>query len=204
MKADINAISSALAKDENLEWASGPEPFEPVDRYNKKPLLRRWILCCVIGVALIIIYCVAVFRSDAAAFSIVIPVVIAFVAIYIAILPLLDARLLMRKKTFVLTNKRAILYESDSNQKSFPFEIMDAVRIIHKEGGLCDVLFGSPAIKRPYYKVRLTALIPKEKIKDDDSVVRGMAFYNVTGADRIKSLIPEGIPVEETELSEKI
>ena len=204
MKADINAISSILSGDETLEWASGAEPFETIDRYNQKFMKRRWILCAVIAVVLIAAYCIATAGSDAVGFTIIIPVIIAVVAVYIALLPFLDAKTLRTKKTFVLTNKRAILYESDSNHKSFPFKIMDAVKIIRKEDGLCDVLFGSAAIKRSYSKIRLTALMPKESMRDEDSIVRGMAFYNVTGSDRIKSLIPEGIPVTETDISNEI
>ena len=204
MNADLASISAILAKEESLEWASRPEPFETVDATNKKALIRRWLLCAVVGIALIVIYIIAASKSDSAGITPIIPIVIAVVAIYIAVLPFLDARTIRRKKTFVLTNRRAILYESDSNLKSFPFENMDEVKIIRKGGNLCDVLFGSAAIKRPYYKIRLTALMPRESMKDADSFVRGMAFYNVTGADRIKSLIPEGLKITVSELSKEL
>ena len=78
---------------------------------------------------------------------------------------------------------------------------IDEVKIIDKGKDIGDVIFGSEAIKYPYSRIYLLTLIPREST-DNDNKVTGMAFYNVAGLSRIRALLPKGIPVRESKLSD--
>ena len=200
---NVNAIQSVLGKGETLEWAAKAEPFKVIDEATKKHIHIRWIIAAVVAAAVIALYTVVINGADGAEFTPVIPIIIIAVAAYTCVVPFTDASIIKRR-TIVVTNKRAIIYESDSNHKELPFEYIDEAKFIDKGNGIGDVLLGSPAVKTPYRKIRVLTIMPKEKMKDGDNIVRGVAFFNVAGFAQIKELLPKTVKITECKLSDVI
>ena len=196
---DIDSIRPLLEKGETVEWAAKAEPFETVNKYNKSAFTMRVIISLIAAVILIVIYAAAVNNSETVHFNIVLPVIIAAVALFMAFRPYLDARSLKKKLTFIVTNKNVAIREGESSLKAMPLNSIDEALFINKGDGIGDVVFGSAAIKRPYRKIVITTLVPLEALGNTEGVA-GMAFYNVKGYENIKELLSPNTKISETTL----
>ena len=196
MQIDINSFKSILGRDESVEWAGRPEPFETIDKYNKKPFMIRLIAALAIAVILIVIYYVKMAGQTQPA----VPVILIAVAAFVIITPLLDARAIRKKRVYIITDKNIYTYGGETSSKKMPLSILDEVKILDKGDGISDVFFGSAAIKKPYKKIRSVTLQPIESDVSGQTVICGIVYYNIAGAEKIKALLPSGVKITEEKL----
>lgn len=192
-------LQKILDSGESVEWAGRPEPFKAVDSHNRMSVIIRCIVTIVIAALLIVGYFVMVKKSESPV-SPWAPLIILAFAIFLLCRPFTDARTLTKKAIFVITDRNAISYISESNFKKMPLSDIDAAQFIDKGNGVGDIILGSDAIKRPYSKIHLTTLMPRES-SDDSAKITGMAFYNVAGFENIRSLLPKTVKITDCKLS---
>jgi hypothetical protein len=197
MNIDISVFDRVLDKDESLEWVGKAEPFKAVDEANKKSMNMRWLLCGALAVVLTAAYIIYVSMSGIA-MQIVVPIVTICVPLFAAIRPILDSGTIKRKLIFAMTNKRAIVFVSETNYSSMNLDKIDEVKIIDKGNGIGHVVFGSVAMNIPEAKLRYLALAPKSDYVNDEKVIEGMVFYNVAEIKKIKSMLDKSTKVMES------
>ena len=194
MNVDIQIFESVLEDGEYVEWVGRTKPFPLIDATNKKRILERWIGCVAFAIILIVAYFISISNSSAEV-MIGVPVVIVCAAILVAIMPLLDKKALEKKVVYSLTNNRALVHKAGSSGDGGYFSIsLDSsadVKIISKNGGVSDVLFGAAAVNAPEQKLRRIALIPKVNEESEKEKTTGIVFYNIDDVDvkKIKELL---------------
>lgn len=197
MNIDISVFDRILDKDESLEWVGKAEPFKTVDETNKKSMNLRWLVCGVIAVVLTAAYITYVSMSGIP-MQIVVPIVTIVVPLFAAVRPMLDSGTIRRKLIFAMTNKRAIVFVSETNYSSMGLDKIDEVKIIDKGNGIGHVVFGSAAMEVPEHKLRHLALAPKSEYVNDEKTIEGMVFYNIAEVKKIKSMLDKSTKVMES------
>ena len=185
MIVDIGAVNSILEEGENIEWVGKAEPFNLIDSANKKSLLTSWVTCAAISASLTAAYILVALRNSLDINMIIFVFVIGF-PLFVAIRPFLD-KMALKKLTFVLTDKRAIIHKGGSQCTSMELGKIDDAAMINKNNGIGDVVFGSPAVKLPVHKLRHLTLMPLHA-EDEKKSVTGMVFYNVAEAGKIMGM----------------
>ena len=184
-----------LKIDEEVKWEGKPGTFKLIEKSNKQALLTRWIITAVAAIVIIVLYCIVVQNDERLNFNMILPSITVIIAAFIIVRPIVDYYSLKRKCTYFATNERLIVVIGFDSVISMPLEDVDSVKFINKENGRTDILFGKYAVKRPYSKIRIIALRPKEDFVGGETKVIGMAFYDVQDAEKIRKILLPGTDV---------
>ncbi|MBQ9031240.1 MAG: hypothetical protein IJ106_07285 [Parasporobacterium sp.] len=197
----LDQFTPLLEKGESVKWTGKPEPFEVIEGYNRKSLYLRWVLTVILGIAFLVWYILyATSHSDVPLSWLIIVGVLAIMA-FIILRPFVDARTLRKKRLYAVTDKRLLIYQDYSTFYAANLEDIDEIRIVRKGNGLSDVIFGEPAVKKPYSQIRITAIVPVKGEGEKENTILGMAFYNIKNADDIRPYMMPGTKVTEDRIS---
>lgn len=191
MRHESDVFQNNLEKGETINWMEYPQPFRLVEEDNKKSLYLRWILTPVIAILLIVICIILAQTQNRIMYLIVFPAIMIAAAFCVCLKPMLDAHILRNNRTYIITDRRVILVKS-GNFYSLPLEKINEVRFVRRKNGYEDVIFGKPALQKPYTKVRKLAISPIEKPNGPMGAIIGGAFYNISDAEKIKTLLAPG------------
>ncbi len=166
-------IKKELRNGEEVIWAGKPKDFALMSEEVKSSFFTRWIVCAVVAVALLVVYFIANANAEQGVKSGII-ILCLLVPIYLACLPVLDKRNILKNCKYYVTDKRVII---DHAEKEFYSINKSCLRseIVENEGGTITVMLGSLAGMKAG-KRRSKAVIPD---KDDGGVVTGLVIYNV-------------------------
>ena len=146
-----------------------------------------------------VIYVVFAATTNGVNFSWIVLAVIILCALYIILRPFMDQRNVTKKSAYFVTDKNVTTFQGSYSSKEMALEDIDEVKIVDK-GMTGDVIFGSRAVKRPYSKVRITAVAPMEDVIDDETRVVGLAFYNIKDFEKIAGYLLPGTKITRVHL----
>ena len=172
-----DAIKDALKEDEKVLWAGKSADFKLAEGAMKTPLLLRWILSALIGIALLVVY-IAIYGGTEVFQPLIIVVIVAAFGFLFA-RPFMDKSALVKKGCYCITDKRVLtciagkdVYELGRNGLKVSFT--------EGENGCVHAALGSCA-GIAEGKLRARALSPK---RGQGDVVTGFVLYNVESAVR--------------------
>lgn len=194
MGIDLGIFDRIMDNGEYIEWVGKAEPFKLADAANKKALNIRWLICAAVAVILTAVYIISTFSRDLE-IQTVIPVITICVPLFIALRPMLDKGTINKKLIFALTNKRAIVYKSETDYSGMALDKTDAVKFTDKGSGIGDVVLGKAAVEAPESKLRYIALVPKTSYNGDEKLVTGLVFYNIAEIGKVKELLEQKIQI---------
>lgn len=133
-----NSLRELLEEDEKLLWFGRPEPFETLDKTNKKSI----VIGLVIKV-LVIIGCLALYAQSVTTtgdFKPVVPGMVFAVGAYAIASPFLIARRLRKSTLYGLTDRRVL--RTGANSESVPYERIKSAVLRRDEDGHTTLLCG--------------------------------------------------------------
>ena len=170
-------MKDALKEDEKVLWAGRSADFKLAEGAMKTPLLLRWILSALIGIALLVTY-IALYGGTEVFQPLIIVVIVAVFGFLFA-RPFMDKSALVKKGSYCITDKRVLtcignrdVYELGRNGLKLSFS--------EGENGCVHAALGSCA-GIAEGKLRAKALAPK---RGQGDVVTGFVLYNVESAVR--------------------
>ena len=184
-------IREVLEKGEELLWIGSPEPFETMDKTYGGRIKRGLAIKLVVGIALIVLYILAVRKNGAELMSGVI-IVLAFCTVYAVINPWLTANKLRKKIGYAVTDRRLISVTSEV--KGVPYEQIREAVIRTDEDGHSTLLCGSDAVKYKVGKWRGESTVTA-RLNSDTGDCESMVFYAVPEIDKVKALIGQYLPL---------
>jgi len=137
-------LRERLMPDEHLLWCGSPEPFETLDKTNKRPIIVGTIIKAIVAVCVLILYFVSIRQEGVSARPGLIIVVLALAA-FAMLNPFLTARRLRKKTIYGLTDKRAM--RCGSNDNAVPYERIKSAELRTDEDGHTTLLCGPRALK---------------------------------------------------------
>lgn len=129
-------------------------------------------------------------------YLIVFPAIIIAAALCVCLKPMLDAHILRNNRTYIITDRRVVSVKS-GNFYSMPLDKIYEVRFVHRKNGYEDMIFGKPALQKPYTKVRKLAISPIERPNGPMDTIIGGAFYNISETEKVKTLLAPGTVITE-------
>lgn len=196
MSIDISVFDKLLGEGEYLEWVGKSEPFKVAEGVYKSRLNIRWISCAAAAVILTVAYIISA-MSGGQGVQVFVPVLTIGVPLFVAVRPMMDCSSLKKKVIYAVTNKRIMVYKSETDFVSMSLEDVGEVAIFDKGNGVGDMAFGHDAVSAPAHKLRYIALMPKTKLGNEVKVATGVVFYNISETKKIKSLLDKDTKVTE-------
>ena len=174
-----------LAEGERIVWKGAPEAFPLMSEESKKSLVRRWLICIVLAVALVAAYIALTASRESGMNPWVILIVLAAVAYY-ACIPMLDRSNIMKKCEYFITDRRVLVEYGGRDIYSLPMAGLRS-EIIPGEEGCVHVNLGT-CVGIPAAKRRVAAFVPK---KDDNDNICGFVLYNVADDKALRAAFSE-------------
>ena len=132
------SLRALLEEDEKLLWFGSPEPFETMDKTNKKSILIGLVIK-----ALVIVGCLALYIQSAQSTGEAKPVMLLLilgVGVWAVANPFLTARRLREKTIYGLTDRRVL--RSGANDESVPYERIKSAVLRRDADGHSTLLCG--------------------------------------------------------------
>lgn len=171
-----------LHEGESIIWQGEPVPFKPSDGDGKKSLTLRIVICAIVYAALMVAY--AMLAKDAAGFNITVALVILVICAFVACVPILDARKVMDKSSYYITNDRVAVSIDGRDFMAMSRKGLK-VKFIDAGNGCVHAAMGALA-DGGSKKLLTSAIIGK---KDDKENVIGIVFYNVKDDGKLRDAL---------------
>lgn len=180
-------IKERMTEGETILWQGGPEPFETLDRTNKKRFWITNLICLVTAVALLVLYMTNV-KDDPkpAAFAIIV-----LLCAFAPLRRLLDASA-ARKLHYVVTDRRLMIVTNEA--KFVLLSRIPACALRTDADGHLSFLAGAAALKAKPSHWRDLALIGQPNGADADEPVDAFAFYAVKDKAGLRRAIRQVLP----------
>lgn len=167
-------LQEELKEGEKLVWAGTPERFSATSGKGKAGFTKRCIFA-IVGFVVILAAYMLILGSTSGSFSVPLVVIVAIVCLYVAVLPILDARKISIKCSYYVTTDRVI--EIIDAKEVFAIPLKDInVKFVPADEGCAVVLLGA-AVKLPEKKYLVSTIVPVKDDKAEKAV--GVTFYNV-------------------------
>lgn len=178
-------LQEVLNDGESVQWQGRAEPFSLTGGKNKKKYLTRCLISAVCFIVITAAYALLVSSSERANFSYVLVAVVAVVCLYVALLPKIDARKVMKKCSYYITDQRYIEIIDSKEVLALPRKDVN-VKVMDAEDGCITIALGA-AVGKPEKKY-LVATIAGVKDSDTEKTI-GVVFYNVKDGKRLRELL---------------
>lgn len=170
-KMNDDTMQRELLEGEKLLWQGAPEPFSVFQGKKRSALIMRWIICAVGFIALTLIYTL----SKRVVFNWVFEAVILLAFAYVALVPVLDTRKVVKKCSYYVTDMRAVTIIDAKDvltiqKKNTKLDIRQAGE------GCVHIMLGA-AVDLPEKKWVYSTFTPI--CADDNATINGLIFYNV-------------------------
>lgn len=179
-----NVLKNQLEEDEKILWQSAPEPFRIISEKNKGRLITRWIICVVCFVVVTIAYVQAI-KGSGMQFSILLDAILALICLYIALVPVFDARKVMNKCSYYLTDRRAVVVVNAREALSLKRKDIN-VKLVDADNGSVHVLLGA-CTGSPEKKYLVSTFVPKMDENAEKAI--GIVFYSVKDSEELRLLL---------------
>ena len=184
-QTEINAnVRSTLREGETLQWVGRAESFPLMDEANKKGNIIRWCICGLLFLAATIGYIVATASTDST-FNVILELIILIIFAYIAAMPLLDRRKILRRCHYCITDQRMLVVAGDNDKFSLNRKALK-IRTVPGTDGCITVLLGA-ATDAPVKKHRVFTIVPPKSDLENDVI--GLIFYNVKDDSELRGLL---------------
>jgi len=185
-------LRERLMPDEHLLWCGSPEPFETLDKTNKRPIIVGTIIKAIVAVCVLILYFVSIRQEGVSARPGLIIVVLALAA-FAMLNPFLTARRLRQNTIYGLTDKRAM--RCGSNDNAVPYERIKSAELRTDEDGHTTLLCGPRALKLKPRQWRAEADAAFINMADEAEADRVM-FYALPMDDEVRAIMKKYLPIK--------
>ena len=175
-------LKAALEEGEKILFKGKPEAFETLDKTHKQPFLIRTVLTVLICIALIVSY--AVNTIPANNFKIVLPIILAAIAILVITSDFRDAKRI-RNFQYVITNKR-LLRKGDEITR-LPYSAITQYLFKMDDDGHTTLLIGPGGIKIKSRKWRSLGGSPFS-ISSENGKCEQAVFYAIPQPDEFRKI----------------
>ena len=179
-------MNDILVNGEKIIWEGRAKNCGLTDAPFKGPLMARWIIWILIGVALSVFYTVATF-GDGFAWGLLIFTI--GVPLFFIIQPISDRKVILNKSMYAITNRRVICYADDTKIWSLPLEAAAKYRINTLSNGTAVVFMGTASTAKltAARKIAIMGLHDSENTK-----VEGIAFYGIEDYEAVRKILANG------------
>ena len=184
-------ISAELKEEEEVLWAGRPEGVKLLEMPFGTAIIVRWAICLVI--LAVFLWYRFIFFPTSAAQSVnanVVLVVGVVIALFVALMPIMDIRKLNKKCYYYITNLRAISLTTGSSGKLKDKLYSDVSEIsydlIVDESAERGIVFVGKKLKNSFKKARTSALTPPT----DEDKARPLVFYSVPTPGELMDIFP--------------
>ena len=173
-----------LHENEAIVWQGEPAAFKATDGDGKKKVTVRVVVCAIIFAVLIAAY--AMLAKDTAGFNWVVALVILVICAFVACVPVLDARKVMDKSSYYITNDRVA---AAIDGRDFMAMSRKGIKVKFIDAGNGCVHIAMGALAEGENKKLLTSAIVGKK--DDKENVIGIVFYNVKDDGKLRAALAD-------------
>lgn len=184
-------LKKELGEDEKLLWSGRPEPFETLDKTNKKAIIVKAVVTGIVVVALCLAYILYASGSGAGV-KIGVPVVVVLIGVFVALRPLIDAAKVRKSVMYAVTDKR-LLIVSDC-VRSVEYSSINEVRFSTDEDGHNTLLCGEKGVKLKPSAWRV-AVLTGVYIDEETGLCDSFVLYAIPDAGKVKDILKTYLPV---------
>ena len=167
-------LQEELKEGEKIIWQGTPEKFTATAGEGKSAFTKRCIFSLIGFIVVIAAYLLLLSNSHAGV-SVPLVVIVAIVFIYVALVPVLDAKKISTKCSYYVTTDRVIEVIDAKEVFAIPRKDINIKFVPHSDGNVVVLLGG--AVKLPEKKYRVSTIVPVKDDKAEKAI--GVTFYNV-------------------------
>ena len=183
-------LKAGLHPDEKLLWRGKPEPFETLDKTQKKKFVVSAVIGLLITITVGTLYAFAVLRSGAD----VKPVLILIVLILCGIpsFNTLGDASKLKKMEYVVTDQRLIILRD--SLRGMPYSAIHEAAFREDPDGHVSLLCGKDALKAKPDKWREICIIGQNASEGTD-VCNRFVFYAPSDLNGLKAAVKDSLPL---------